>query len=78
MSPCKHVIIAFTKPTQHDAGEKAGGSQLIFGTQLLLEANPHSVIIELDIKNAFNEVHITILLDKLWGDKRLRKLWYYF
>ena len=67
-----------TKLTQFGAGEKAGGSQLIFGVQLLLEANPHFVVIALDIKNTFNEVKRITLLEKLWEDERLRTLWYYF
>ena len=43
----EQVIVTVTKPTQYGIGEKAGGSQLVFDTQLLVEINPHFAIIRL-------------------------------
>ena len=78
LEPFKQAIIDVTAPTQFGSGEKAGGSQLVFAAQLMLEANPSFVAISLDIKNAFNEVTRKVVLEKLWEDLRLRNLWYYF
>ena len=78
MHPFKQAIIDVTAPTQYGSGEKAGGSQLVFAAQLMLEANPEFACLSLDIKNAFNEVERKTILDKLWETKRLRHLWYYF
>jgi len=40
------------KMDQYASGDPAGGSQLIFGIQLLLEANKNFCLMSLDIKNA--------------------------
>ena len=74
----KAAIINTTKPTQFGSRQKAGGSQLVFGVQLILESNPLFVAASLDIESAFNKVKQYIILEKLWRDPRLRELWYYF
>jgi len=56
MEPFKAALIEATHPTQFGSGEKAGGSQLIFGVKTLMESNPGFVCIGLDIKNASSYV----------------------
>jgi len=63
LMPFKQPLNNVTKPKKLGVGKKAGGSQLIFGVQLIVEATPHFVVITLDIKNAFNEVKRTTMLD---------------
>ena len=46
--------------------------------QLLLEANPYFVALGLDVENTFNEAMRKKILEKLWEDKALRFMWYYF
>ena len=50
LKPFKMSIISATKPTQFGSGEKAGGGQLVFGSQTMLEANKTHVGISIDIK----------------------------
>lgn len=56
LSLYKQKIVEVTAPTHFGSGEKAGGSQFIFATQLMLEVNLGFTISSLDIENAFNEV----------------------
>jgi len=52
------VIQVAIKPIQNASGDPAGGSQLIYAVQLLLEAYSEFVlIINIDFKNAFHEIH---------------------
>mmetsp|Transcript_22035 Transcript_22035/g.30977 ORF Transcript_22035/g.30977 Transcript_22035/m.30977 type:complete len:177 (-) Transcript_22035:1403-1933(-) len=53
LKPFKQDIIEITKHNQFGSGDPAGGSQLVFGTQLLLEANKQFCPISIDISNAF-------------------------
>ena len=78
MTPFKKAIIAATTPTQFGSGEKAGGSQLVFAAQPMLEANPSFVIIGLDVENAFNEAMRKSILDEIWDTNSLKDIWYYF
>ena len=42
-----------------------------------MEANPHWVVITLDISNVFNEIQRYSILEELWENTKLRPLWYY-
>ena len=64
MALYKASVISTAKPTKLGGGERAGGSQLVFGAQMPLESNPSFVAISIDIKNAFNEVNLATLLEK--------------
>lgn len=64
LAPFKQSIIDVTTPTQLGSREKPGGSQLIFATQLMLEANLDFLIISLDIVNASSEVERKVVLEK--------------
>ena len=44
----------------------------------MLESNPSFVIGSIDIENAFNELERRAVLKKIWEDKRLREIWYFF
>ena len=67
-----------TFPTQLGNSKKAGSSQLVFGIQMLLEANPGHVDLALDIENAFNEGERKVILEKLFADERIKELRYYY
>ena len=77
LQPFLQDIIAETKPTQFGCGEKAGGSQMIFLIQLILEACPEFVCLALDLVNAYNEVSREDCLEEIWKRRRLKPLWYY-
>lgn len=48
---------------------------MVFAAQLLLEANLDISALGLDIENAFNEVVISKILEKLWEGRQLRQMW---
>ena len=70
LSPFKVAIIDAAKITQFRSKQKPGGSQLVFGVQLMLESNSSFVCVSLDIENVFNEVKRSVILEKLWRDPR--------
>jgi len=47
LKPFKEDIISTTMPTQCASGDPAGGSQLVYGVQLLMESNPNFCIVRL-------------------------------
>ena len=76
-SPYLSTIRKVCDPCQFGIGTSGGGSQLVMAIQLLLEANPSWTVISLDIRNAFNEIKRTAVLEALWENLALRPLWYY-
>ena len=76
-SPSMETIREKCKPCQFSIGTKGGGSQLVMAITLLLEANAGWVVIALDIVNAFKEIERKSVLEVIWDNKEIRRLWYY-
>ena len=65
------------KPTQYAVGEKGGITQHLFGLRAIIDQNPNSVIISVDVRNNFNEVSRKSILQSLWSEPSLRPLFYF-
>jgi len=62
---------------QFAIANKAGGTQMSFAVQAILDQRPDFVAVKIDIANAFNEISRTAILDSVWDDPKLRSLYMY-
>ncbi|MGH3053723.1 MAG: hypothetical protein ACRDL7_01935, partial [Gaiellaceae bacterium] len=63
------------RPTQFACGRPAGGTELVFAIQALLDARPDFVAVKVDVKNAFNEITRRVILENLWSKPSLRGMY---
>ena len=69
----KGALVNYFEPQQVVFSE-AGAAKLVHSMRMLMEANPTFVLVKCDIKNAFNSISRSIILQVLEGEESLRHL----
>lgn len=76
LKPLRSSLQNITAPIQLGAGTPGGAEIMVKRMQLaVLSAKEDSVLLKIDFRNAFNEVHRRQMLEQLFKYEQLRSLW---